>query len=203
MLLEQQELLETVPSRRLIVPHGHGSFWGVDTSVRGIAVGWVDAAGARGAFTIPLRELEGGQRLAYAFETVRDWIRDAVAGKAIPLPGLVLVEQPSGKFDKPQLSYMVGVVQGAVYAGAVLGGATAPRVETIPSPSWKLASTGFGGHKKTMRVPGKAKPVPVPHDEYAILKWARLHGYGGTSWDEADALAMAEAGRRTVCLEQR
>jgi hypothetical protein len=35
------------------------------------------------------------------------------------------------------------------------------------------------------------------------MKWARLNGYTGASWDEADALGIAEAARRDTALEER
>jgi hypothetical protein len=120
-----------------------------------------------------------------------------------PAPGLVLVEQPSGKMENPNLSYAVGVIQAALYDGLYSALGRAVRIETCTSGWWKKRATGRGDVNKTMRVPGKEKPVPVPHDEYGVLRWARQNGYAGCSWDEADAWGIAEAARREVALEER
>ena len=193
-MLRQQQLLEPPPARRLIVPKGHAAWYGVDTSVSRIAIGWADGSCRRGQVTFPLPSLAGGERLAHAFAVVRDGVAERIAAGRLPLPGLIMVEQPSGKSLNLQLAYMVGVVQAAVFEGAVLGGASAPRVETVTSSWWKKRACGNGAIYKPRR---------GDTHEYGVLTWARANGYTGCSYDEADALAMAEAGRREVALEER
>lgn len=113
---------------------------------------------------------------------------------AVEAPGLILFEQPSGRVINHELEYACGVIQAAVYEGvtSVLG--AAPRMESITSSAWKKLACGRGDIRKPKRGDGS---------EYAVLTWARLNGYPGASWDEADALAIAEAGRRDWILEER
>jgi hypothetical protein len=193
-LLGQQELLTPAPQRRLIVAPGCDAHWGVDTSVARVAIAWVHG-GRRDVVTLSLPKREGGERLAYAFEVLRDEVRDLLlTSDDLPAPGLVFVEQPSGKQPNLPLTYMVGIVQGAIYAGVVLAGAPGPRVETCTSSWWKKRACGRGNIYK---------PKLTDTREYGVLAWARQNGYVGSSWDEADAWGIAEAARREVLLEVR
>jgi hypothetical protein len=73
-------------------------------------------------------------------------------------------------------------------------------VETVPSATWKKAATGYGAHYK----PTKKKLGRTPvFEDYAVARWARENGYEGSSWDECDALGIAEAARREVALVER
>lgn len=121
------------------------------------------------------------------------FVEGLVAG-GWPVPGVVFVEQPSGKQENPALSYAVGAIQAGVYDGLFSAGVGAVRIETVPSSTWKKAATGYGAVYKPKRGDGR---------EYGVLTWARQNGYGGSSWDEADALGIAEAARRTIALDQR
>lgn len=191
--LGQGQLLTPAPTRRLRVVAGHCCWWGVDTAVRRVAIGWVDGAGERGAFTISLPDLTGGQRLAFAFDEIRDQVAARVRAGTLPRPGIIVTEQASGGKRNLPLEYMVGVVQGAVYAGAVKGGASPPRTETVASAKWKLRACGTGRIDKPS---SKNKLVT-----YGVLDHARaVWGYTGSSWDEADGLGIAESARRDLAL---
>lgn len=195
-LLGQQQLLEPAPTRRLIVAPASVAWWGVDTSVARISVACVfdHPPLMRTVETFSLPKHEGGARLAYAFGVLRDEVRDSIMGNRLQSPGLVWVEQPSGKQPNLPLTYMVGVVMGAVYAGVVLAGAPAPVVETITSSAWKKRACGRGNIYK---------PKSREKHDYGVLAWARQNGYVGSSWDECDAWGIAEAARREVMLEVR
>lgn len=192
-LLGQQELLEAPPRRRLIVPVGHGAHWGVDPSTERVAFAYA-CEGRRAASTASFPDLKGGARLAQIWRQTRLralWLLEG----GWPAPGLVWVEQPSGERPNPALSYAVGVIMGAV--ADVLPSCV---VETVPSATWKKGATGYGAHYK----PTRKKLGRTPRfEDYGVAVWAAANGYEGSSWDEADALGIAEAARREVTLEER
>lgn len=196
-LLEQQELLEAPPARRLIVPHGHTAWWGVDVSTKRVSIGWVDAALNRGVRTVSFPALDGGRRFATIYADVGLLVNDLRGVLGAPSPGVVLVEQPAafGRPVEPNLQYAVGATLGGVYA-ALAARDEACRVETVPVGHWKRLATGKGNLKKPNRRKGDTF-------EYGVLTWARRHGYAGALDDEADALAIAEAARREYALEER
>ena len=66
--------------------------------------------------------------------------------------------------------------------------------------SWKKLATGRGNLSK---IDPKTKKPWKDREAYGVLKWARTNGYMGNSWDESDALGIAEAARRLVHLEAR
>ena len=198
-LLAQQELLEVPPARSVIVPAGHCAWWGVDVSVSRVAVAYVASDGHRGARTALFADLKGGARLAHIWaETgllVAELVRDGW-----PLPGLVWVEQPSGSQPNPALSYATGVIQGAVFDALQRATGRSVLVETVSSAAWKKQATGYGSHYKPTKAKLGRRPV---FEDYGVARWARGLGYRGDSWDEADALGISEAARRTVRLEAR
>lgn len=179
----QQELMVPPPRRRLIVPKGCDGWWGVDPSTRRISIAWILSDGERGVMTESFPMQEGAVRLNSIYNLTRYL---ATGGT---FPGLVMVEQPSGKQNNPALSYAVGVVLAALHAA--LG--PKPTIEMCTSSWWKKRATGKGNIYK----PKKGEP------EYGVLTWARENGYDGFSWDEADAWGIAEAARREVQLEAR
>jgi hypothetical protein len=204
-LLAQQELVEPAPVRRLIVPRGHSAWWGVDPSTVRLSVAYVTPEGARGVRTVPFGRVEGSARLSEIYAQTRlfalgvaeasggDLTLDPVSSEW-PRPGLVLVEQPSGKMENPNLSYAVGVIQAALYDGLYSALGRAVRIETCTSGHWKKVACGRGN---------LYKPKRGHTFEYGVLTWARQNGYAGCSWDEADAWGIAEAARREVALEER
>jgi hypothetical protein len=198
-MLEQQELMEPPAKRRMIVPKGHTAWWGVDPSTRRVAIAGVSRAADgsldRWAVSAPFVPGEGLERLAGIYAEAYALAR--VCAEVAP-PGLVWLEQPGGEHRNYPLFYATGVIAAAVSAAVV-----ETRLETVVPGAWKKTACGRGDIYKTMRVPGKSKPVPVPFEEYGVLAWARANGYRAHSWDEADAWAIAEAARRTVALEER
>lgn len=192
-LLAQQELVEPAPVRRLIVPRGHRAWWGVDGSTVRLSVAYAAPAGRRGVRTVPFARAEGPARLSEIYAQTRLFALNACHAAGFPWPGLVLVEQPSGKMENPNLSYAVGVIQAALYDGLYSALGRAVRIETCTSSWWKKRACGRGNLYKP-----KSRG-----DEYGVLQWARQNGYAGVSWDEADAWGIAEAARREVALEER
>lgn len=190
--LAQQQLLEPPPARRIITFSGT-AHWGVDVSTRGVSIAYL-SPDVRGVRTVLFPKLDGGQQLATIHRETRELARQ-IAGKSLGhAPGIILVEQPSGAQPNPALSYAVGVAQAAIYEGVLNATGHPPLLETCASSWWKKQACGHGGIKK---------PKRKSDGEYPVLEWARLNGYPGSSWDEADALGIAEAARRTIALENR
>lgn len=189
----QGELLAPEPTRRLIVPAGHTSWWGCDPSTVRVSLATVTIDGERLVETAVFPQLDGGERLARMYQIAHDLAANAavVAGA----PGVIVVEQPSGKTPNPNLVYAVGVIQAALYGGAqsVLR-ARIPLLETVASSRWKAVACGRGDIRK---------PKPTAREDYGVLQWARTAGYEGSSWDEADAWGVADYARRTFLLEVR
>jgi hypothetical protein len=185
-MLLQQELMEPEPQRRLIVREGMTAHWGVDPSTLRVAI----ACGNR-VMTQSFPRTEGLARLSDIYDATLEFVTDLLI--VWPAPGFVLVEQPSGKTINLELTYAVGVIICAVQQALEerVGGV---RVETVVSSSWKRLACGRGN---------LYKPKKGDDWEYGVLLWARENGYEGSSWDEADALGIAEAARRTVTLEAR
>lgn len=201
-LLGQQEAFTPEPTRRLIVPKGCTAYWGIDSSVRRIAVGFADTF-RWDARTLVLPGGSGpvtAERLGLAFASIRDQVAAAVALDSLPRPGLVWTEQPGGKTPNLPLIYMIGVVQGAVWAGLQIAEVPQPRYETCPPGHWKKLACGSGAIWKPTRDTLGRRPEFM---DYGVAVWARQNGYLGDSWDEADALGLAEAARREVLLEER
>jgi hypothetical protein len=185
--LGQTELLDVKPSRRLIVPPEHVNWWGVDPSTVRIALATIDPCGRRGVSQEAFSGEPGAERLASIY--TRTFTLAAQTSAILP-PGVIVVEQPSGARPNPSLSYAVGVIIAALHAG-VPG---RPHVEMVSSSRWKSIACGHGGIRK---------PKPTSGEEYGVLTWARELGYTGSSWDDADAMGVAEYGRRTFALEPR
>lgn len=169
------------PQRRLIVRRGITAHWGVDPSTLRIAIA---SEGRVQTHSFP--RTEGLARLGDIYQSTVDFAMDFADGR---LPGFILIEQPSGKTINLELTYAVGVIIAALCEA--MPGA---RIETVVSSSWKRIACGRGDIYK---------PKKGDDWEYGVLRWARENGYQGSSWDEADALGIAEAARRLVTLEER
>lgn len=163
--------------------------WGCDPSTQRLAIATAGGHVATQAFP----RTDGLARLSDIYESTKEFVEDLLARWTTP--GFVLVEQPSGKTINLELTYAVGVIIAAMQE--VLPGV---RFETIVSSSWKKLATGYGHAPKLDPNTGK---VWADREQYAVLKWARTNGYQGTSYDEADALGIAEAARRMVHLDAR
>jgi len=145
--------------------------WGVDPAVSRLAFGFAPVDGGpivvETLFTgSAARE---GQRLGWLDRQVRIAARQLAA--EFP-PACVWVEQPSGRFRNLALAYAVGVVQAALFEA--LG---AP-VWTVPSSTWKQRTVGAGNASKAQ-----------------VAAWVTAQGADFASQDEADAYAIAAAGR--------
>lgn len=183
MTVGQIEAFETPPTRRLIVRPGHTAWWGVDPSTKHIAIaqyayGMIDSA------IRPIPQYDLAQRAA---AIRKETLTLAATFEAVP--GVIVIEQPSGTHTNLQLAYAVGAVLcalGEYHPQAV--------VETVTSGEWKRDVCGHGGIKK---------PKPTSSEPYPVLTWARAQGYEGSSWDEADARAICEYARRTFALDAR
>ena len=185
--LLQQELLVPEPQRKIIVRRGMTAHWGVDPSTQRIAI---SAMGCVSSHSFP--RTDGLARLADIYDSTVDFAKDMAS--SFP-PGFILVEQPSGQSPNLELVYAVGVIIAALHEAA-----EGVRIETMPPMSWKKLATGRGNLSKTD--PETKKPWK-DRERYGVMRWARQNGYGGSSWDEADALGIAEAARRLVTLESR
>lgn len=189
MPLDQRELFPPTPRRRLIVPVGHTSWFGVDPSTKRIAIATISSDGLRGVSERAFRSLEGAERLADIFVVTRSLAADLMAAGL--LPGVIVVEQPGAPRERavnPPLYYAVGTIL------AALSSATCAQVEMVVSGTWKKEACGSGSIRKPKR--GETH-------EYPVLTWAREQGYKGSSWDCADAYGIAEYARRTYLLEPR
>lgn len=197
-LLGQQELLEAGPVRRVIVPAGHRAWWGVDGSTLRIALACLsrrsDGVLDRWVKTQPFAPVEGAARLSEIYVVTRRFI--AGVATCSTWPGIVMVEQPSGSKQSVNLPliYAVGVMTTAIYDALVDVTGVAPRMESCTASWWKARACGKGNIYK----PKRGDP-----SEYGVLTWARANGYAGSSWDECDALGIAEAARREVALDER
>lgn len=192
--LGQQQLLERPKPRSLIVPRGADCWWGVDASSRAVAIGVANTDGILvGVETFPV--VAGLARLSVIYEGTRTLVQRIleVGGTA---PGIIGVEQPSGSAQhvNHELEFAVGVTIAGVYDG-VRAVAAPARMELVVSSWWKLRSCGNGAARKTRKVPGRKRPVALPLEEYEVMRWARLNGYTGESWDAADAMGIAAAMR--------
>jgi hypothetical protein len=197
-LLGQQELLEAGPRRRLIVPAGHSAWWGVDGSTLRIALAALsrrsDGELDRWVKTQPFAPVEGVARLSEIYAVTRRFVTSVAT--CCTWPGVVMVEQPSGSKQSVNLPliYAVGVMTTAIYDALVDVTGRAPRMESCTASWWKKRACGRGNIYKPKRGSG---------DQYGVLVWARQNGYTGDSFDEVDALGIAEAARREVALEER
>lgn len=148
--------------------------WGIDVAVSHLEFAFADLDSDEITVEslITKTSATDGQRLGLVDRQVRIYARQ-IAGR-FP-PHVVWVEQPSGRFHSPPLYYVAGVVQAALFE--VLG----VPVWTIPPKAWKKVAIGFGNATKAQ---GAA--------------WCERVGYSFDGQDQADAVAIAFAGRRMV-----
>lgn len=187
-MIGQTEAFEVPPTRRLLVKAPNVNIWGVDPSTLRVAVATITPDGLRGAETCSFPRLDNVPRLVQIRR--RTYAAAALLAELIP-PGLIVVEKPAGFGDRPspELAYAAGVI-----VCALAEAAPAATVELIESAKWKKVSCGYGAIKK---------PKPTDPGPYRVLAWAQTLGYDGSSWDEADAMGIAEWGRKTIALEVR
>lgn len=186
--LGQTELLMAPQPKRLIVRPGYTAYWGVDPSSVRVAIASVSGDGERNVAVVPFSAAPALPRLAATYAATWNAAGDLIAAGL--RPGVVAVEQPSGKTPNPTLLYATGAILAALAARV-----QPAQLTMVPSATWKAVACGRGNLYKP-------KPPCDPFD-YAVLRWAREHGYGGTSWDAADAWGVAEWAHRTFRLEER
>jgi hypothetical protein len=174
--------------RRLIVRAGQTAHWGIDPSTKRVAGATVTAEGERFGAVRSVPTLVGAQRLEAIRGATIELCRDLLEHGR---PGVVVVEEAVGygKRPNPELSYAVGATLCGLVAGAPF-----THVEFVASAKWKLVVCGFGAIKK---------PPPTSREEYEVLRWAREQGYEGSSWDVADAYAIADYARQVYALDER
>lgn len=145
--------------------------WGVDPAVSRVAFAFAPVDGGEvvvETLTVDTEEREGA-RLGLLDRRVRMF---ASARAAEFPPAVVWVEQPSGRHRNLPLTYAVGVIQ------AALAESLGVPVWTIPSSTWKARTVGVGNATKAQ-----------------VAAWVERQGAGFASQDEADAVAIAAAGR--------
>lgn len=145
--------------------------WAVDPAVARVAFAAADLDhDAMAAWTVTHKtDARDGERLGNLAEIVRTHATDRA--EAWP-PYVVFVEQPSGTFRNLPLAYATGVIQASLFE------ALRVPVWTIPSSKWKKTALGRGNASKEQ-----------------VAAWVTAQGWGFASQDEADACAMAHAGR--------
>lgn len=192
--LGQQALLEAPPTRRVQVPVGARSRWGVDPSSKLVCVGRVAGSGERDVRTAHFPTRAGAARLHDIYAHTMALARELALEEA---PGIIVVEQPSGKQVNNPLVEAVGVITCAIFRGVLSATGREPRMETVVSGTWKRDACGRGDLYKP-------KPAQLRAGaKYGVLSWANLNGYAGASWDEADAWGIAEHARLTYGLVER
>lgn len=163
-------------------------FWGVDFSVSAASIGWVTADGtSRGVVTAVWdHTLRGGARLADAQDSIYDLGRKL----ALDRPAVfTYIEQPSGTFNKPELSYMCGALQAGIYNALSAHWHEPIEIRTVPSGTWKKSVLGRGDY---------GKPKRNDDFEYQALIWCRENDVEVEDVDEADAVCIAEHARLSI-----
>lgn len=153
---------------------GTAFVWGVDVAVSRLAFAFApENGGAIEVETLVTRcDATEGERLGLLDRQVRIYARQAAG--AYP-PAVVWVEQPSGRFRNLALVYATGALQ------AALAEALGCPVWTVPSSAWKLRTVGRGNASKAQ-----------------VAAWVAARSSTSASQDEADAYAIAAAGRAMV-----
>lgn len=187
----QLEAFPPLPMRKLLVSTGYVDWWGVDPSTKRVAIASVAACGRRKSVVEAIPTLTGAQRLSALYAATVSACQQLALDPELAMPGVVIVEAPAGfgKRPNPELAYAAGAIMAALPAFV-----PQVHVELVVASRWKAQVCGDGAI---------AKPKPMDKREYAVLEWARAQGYTGSSWDAADAWAIAEYARRTFLLEPR
>lgn len=148
--------------------------WAVDVAISRLAFGFAPVDG--GPIVVETlytdSQAREGQRLGWLDRQTRIYARQQ-AGEFCPT--CVWVEQPTGKHRNLQLTYAAGVVQAALFE------ALAVPVWTIPVATWKQRTVGKGNATKAQ-----------------VAAWVVKQGADFNGQDEADAYAIAAAGRAMV-----
>ena len=151
-----------------------GFIWGVDVALSRLAIACASLASERVDVErlVTRTDATEGERRGLLDRRIRFHVR-ALACR-FP-PAVVWVEQPSGRFRALQLTYATGVVQAAMFEALEVP------VFTVPSSAWKRRTVGVGNATKPQ-----------------VAAWVDRLGVDVASQDEADAVAIAVAGRAMV-----
>lgn len=187
-------------ARRVVLSAGPRAWWGVDSSTKGVAIGWREPDGRRGVSEVRFDGLEGPARLRAIVERTRHL---AAVLDVEHSPGFVALEKPAapakraGKQQGPNFPMLYAV--GAVQAGLAMGLQLQPTFDVeVIAATWKKAVCGRGDI-------WKPKPAAVRAGAtYGVYDWAVLNGFEvGSSWDRADACAIAAYAELTVEIRVR
>jgi Holliday junction resolvasome RuvABC endonuclease subunit len=149
--------------------------WGVDPALSKVAFAFAALVGEAVTVETAVTRTDAreGERLGLLDRQVR-WQARALA--CCYPPSCVWLEQPSGRFRNLQLAYAVGVIAAALYES--LGGVP---VFMVAPAAWKVRTVGAGNASKAQ-----------------VAAWVERLGVDVASQDEADAAAIAVAGRAMV-----
>ena len=152
--------------------------WGIDPALSRLAFAFaaLDSDAITVETLITRCEEREGARLGLLLRQLHIYARQA-AGR-FP-PAVCWVEQPSGRFRNLQLTYATGVVQAALFE------ALACPVWSIASSAWKRRTVGVGNATKEQ-----------------VAAWVDALGVDVDGQDEADAVAIAVAGRAMLVNRQ-
>jgi Holliday junction resolvasome RuvABC endonuclease subunit len=145
--------------------------WGLDPAISRSAFAFapVDGGPIVVETLVTATDATEGERLGLLDRQVRIYATQLAGDYP---PHVVWVEQPSGQHRNLQLAYAVGVAQAALFE--TLG----VPVWTIPSSTWKARTVGKGNASKA-----------------DVAAWVLAQGADFSGQDEADAYAIAWAGR--------
>lgn len=175
----------------ITLPQASNVFWGVDISTSRVDIGWSgpDIGSCSSSWSKNLRD---GQRLDTAYEQTLRLARLLV----IDRPAIfAYIEQPSGRYGKPTLVAVAGVIWLGVWQALRDHWGKPVEVRMVTSAHWKRVVVADDGYSESARF-GK----PDDDSMYPALSWARAHGYEGDSYDAADTICIAECARRDVQL---
>lgn len=146
--------------------------WGVDPALAHLAFAFAEIGSEQITVDTLLTQTDAreGERLGLLDRQVRIYARQH--HREFP-PACVWIEQASGRFPSPQLTYAIGVIQAALFETL-----RCP-VWTIPSGTWKKRSVGVGNASKQQ-----------------VAAWVEGLRIDAKDQDESDAIAIAYAGRR-------
>lgn len=197
-------------ARRVVLTQGARAWWGVDSSSRSVAIGArVDHEGDGSAATV--REAvfpSGAVSPARLGEIVELTARLATDVAMCWAPGFVAFEKPAaprrrgGKDQGPNfpMIYALGAVQAGLALGIRRAMVPLPVFDTeVIASAWKKLVCGRGDL-------WKPKPAEVRQGAtYGVHDWALASGLvnGSSSWDCADAAAIARYAELTVELRVR
>lgn len=158
--------------------------WGVDVSTKAIAIACVH--GNRHelrTLTIAAGAKNPPRRAMVAHDTIQTWAT-SIATTCPPI--IVFIELPTGRYPKPELMAMYGVVRMAIYRALHRLYPHPVTIRTITVGDWKKTAIGHGNAGKQH-----------------VADWAvYTMGAAPKSQDECDALGIAVAGMRQTRLKR-